>query len=88
MAPDTWAMPLTMTVNSSLSVRFGEKRPDGQRRFGLAHEDAGRHIGGLGAAGSHYAQHHFRHRLDDHLHDAQVVQHGKEEAVKMMMGST
>ena len=36
----------------------GDERLDGQRRFGLAHENAGGHVERLGAAGAHDLLHH------------------------------
>ena len=52
-APETCAMPLTMMVNNSDCVGTGEERPDGKRRFGLPHEDAGRDVQRFRAAGAH-----------------------------------
>ena len=56
----------------------GEERTNGQRSFGLAHENAGRDVQGFGAAGAHNALHHHRHRLHDDLHDAEIVEHREE----------
>ena len=56
----------------------GEEGADGERGFGLAHEDAGGDVGGLGAAGAHGALHDPGDDLDDLLHEADVVQDGEE----------
>ena len=76
--PETCAMPLVMMVNSSDSVSPREERPDGERRFGLAHEDAGRHVERFGAARAHHLLHHDGHAAHHPLHDAQVVENGEK----------
>ena len=58
----------------------GEEGADGERGFGLAHEDAGGDVGGLCAAGAHGAEHDPGDEADDALHEAEVVEHGKEGA--------
>ncbi len=55
MPPEMCAMPAVITVISSDSVIRGRIRPDGQRRFGLPHEDAGGDVQRLGAARAHDA---------------------------------
>ena len=55
-----------------------EEGADGERGFGLAHEDAGGDVGGLGAGGAHGALHDPGDDLDDLLHDADVVEDGEE----------
>ena len=62
-------MPLTMMVNSSDSVSPGDERPDGQRRFRLPHEDAGRDVQRFRAARAHDLLHHDREGLHHPLHD-------------------
>ncbi len=57
-----------------------QERPDGDRRFGLAHEDAGGHVGGFGAAGAHDALHHHGHGVHQHLHHAQVIKDREQAA--------
>ena len=57
-----------------------QKRPDGDGRFGLAHEDAGGHVGGFGAARPHHALHHHRHGVHQHLHHAQVIKDREQAA--------
>ena len=56
----------------------GEKRADGKRRLGLAHEDAGCNIEAFRAADLHRALHRPGEPLDDDLHEADVIKHGKE----------
>ena len=56
----------------------GEEGANGERGFGLAHEDAGSDVGALGTAGSHGALHDPGDDLDDLLHEADVVEHGEE----------
>jgi len=56
----------------------GEEGADGERSFGLAHEDAGGDVGGLCAAGSHGALHDPGDDADDPLHEADVVEDGEE----------
>ena len=77
-APETCAIPLDITVNSSLSVMSGQERTNGQRRFGLPHEDAGGDVHGFRAAGAHHPLHHHGHGAHQHLHDAQVVQDAEQ----------
>ena len=77
-APETCAMPLVMMVNNSDLRQSGQERPDGQRRFRLAHEDAGGDAGRFGAAGAHDPLHHHSHAANEHLHHAELVQHGKQ----------
>ena len=55
-----------------------QKWADGQRRFGLAHENAGRHVERFRAADAHQSRHHPGRALDDDLHDAKVIENGKE----------
>jgi hypothetical protein len=71
-------MPLVMMVINSDCVAPGQERPNAQRGFRLAHEDAGRHVQRLGAADAHGQLHQASHGLDHDLHDAQVVEHGEE----------
>ena len=67
----------------------GEEGADGERGFGLAHEDAGGDVGGLRAGGAHGALHDPGDDLDDLLHEADVIQDGEEGAeTKMMVGRT
>src|SRR5205823_4028087 len=56
----------------------GQKRPNREWRLGLAHEDRRRHVETLGPARSHDLVHRDRERLDDDLHDAEVV-HDREQ---------
>ena len=55
MPPETWAMPLVITVMSSELRQVGKKRADGQRGFRLAHENAGGDVQRLRAARAHEA---------------------------------
>ncbi len=57
---------------------LGKKRADGERGFGLAHEDAGGDVERFCAAGAHDAGHQPRGGPDDELHDADVIKHGEE----------
>jgi len=57
---------------------FGEERPDGERGFGLAHEDGGGHVHALRAGDAHGLEHDPGHGADDDLHDAYVVEHGEK----------
>ena len=75
MPPETWAMPLVMMVISSERVTSGKKRTNRERRFRLAHEDAGGDVQRFGAARAHQAGHHARGGFHDQLHDAEVVEH-------------
>ncbi len=62
-------------------LRFGQliqKRPDGQRRFGLSHEDAGGNIERFRAARAHDARHDPRRAPNNELHHANVIEHGKK----------
>ncbi len=58
----------------------GEEGADGQRGFGLAHEDAGGDVGGFRAASAHGALHDEGDDLDDLLHEADMVEDGEEGA--------
>ena len=58
-------MPLVMMVNSSDSV-MPARKGDGERRFGLAHEDAGGDVDRFRAAGAHDVLHHHGHGSHDH----------------------
>jgi hypothetical protein len=58
----------------------GEKRPNGDRRFRLSHDNAGRYASGLGAAGAHELLHEHRHAFHEDLHHAEVVQNRKQRA--------
>ena len=53
MPPETCAMPLVMMVISSTARGAGQKGPDRERRFGLAHEDAGGDVHAFGAGDAH-----------------------------------
>ncbi len=55
-----------------------EEGADGEGGFGLAHEDAGGYVGGLGSAGAHGALHDPGDDADDLLHEADVVEDGEE----------
>ena len=71
-------MPAVITV---MQLRLGhprQERPDGQRRLGLPHEDAGRDVQRLGAARAHEAVHDHREQPHDELHDAEVVEHREQ----------
>ena len=57
-----------------------EKRFDEQRTLGLADKDIGGARQGLGAAGSYRPPHEPSQRLDDQLHDAEVVEDTHETA--------
>jgi len=57
---------------------LGKKRADGERGFGLAHEDAGGDVERFCPAGAHDAGHQPRGGADDQLHDADVVEHGEK----------
>ena len=57
---------------------LGEKRADGERRFGLAHEDGGGDVEAFRAGDAHGLLHDPGKAADDDLHDADVVEHGKE----------
>ena len=59
-----------------------EEWADGERGFGLAHEDAGGDVGGLRAGGAHGALHEPGDDLDDVLHDAEVIEHREERGDK------
>ncbi len=69
-------------VNSSDSVSPREKRPDGERSLGLAHENAGRDVGGFGAACAHHPLHHNRHGAHQNLHHAEVVKDAEQAGYK------
>jgi hypothetical protein len=56
----------------------GEEGADGERGFGLAHEDAGGNVGGLCAGGAHGELHDEGHDADDLLHEADVIKDGEE----------
>ena len=55
-----------------------QKGADGERGFGLAHEDAGGDVRGFGSAGAHGALHDPGDGLDDLLHETDVVHDGEE----------
>jgi len=57
-----------------------EKRLDQQRSFGLTDKDVRGARQSLGAAGAHGPTHEARQRLDDDLHDAEVVEHHHKAA--------
>ena len=57
---------------------LGQEGTDGQRRFGLSHEDAGGDVHRLDAAGAHEAHHDLRQLADDELHHAVVIKDGEE----------
>ena len=57
---------------------IGQERTDGQRSFGLSHENAGGHIQRLRSAGPHHTSHDPGGDLDNKLHDAVVVEHGEK----------
>ncbi len=66
-------------------LRFGhrrQKRTNGQRRFGLSHEDAGRDVERLHAAGAHQPGHDAGRDADDELHHAVVIKDGEERGNK------
>ena len=56
----------------------GEEGPDGEGGFGLAHEDAGGDVGGLGSGDAHGLLHDPREGADDELHEADVIEDGEE----------
>ena len=58
----------------------GEEGADGEGGFGLAHEDAGGDVCAFGSACAHGALHDPGDDLDDLLHDAEVIEDGKEGA--------
>src|SRR5271165_2087430 len=51
-----------------------QERADGERSFGLPHEDAGGNVERFSAAGSHHAGHNPGGDANDNLHDADVVE--------------
>ena len=57
-----------------------EEWADGERGFGLTHEDAGGNVGGFGAGSAHGALHDPGDDADDVLHEANVVHDGEEGA--------
>ena len=65
-------------VMSSDRGGAGEEGADGERGFGLAHEDAGGDVGGLGAACAHRPLHDPGDPADDDLHEADVIHDGEE----------
>ncbi len=71
-------MPLVMMVISSERVRLREKGAYGERRFGLPHEDGGRHVERFGSRDAHRPLHAPGKAANDDLHDAEVVKRGKE----------
>ncbi len=75
MPPETCAMPLVMMVINSDCVTSGKKWANRERRFRLAHEDAGGDVQRFRAACAHQSRHHARGHLDDELHDAEVIEH-------------
>lgn len=60
----------------------GKKRANGERSFGLPHENAGSHIQRLCAARAHKAGHDFCGQLNDELHDSVVIKHGEKRGDK------
>ena len=56
----------------------GEEGPDGEGRFGLAHEDAGGDVGGLRSGDAHGLLHDPGEGADDELHEADVIEDGEE----------
>src|SRR5580698_4543107 len=62
MPPEMCAMPLVIIGHQLGFGQLGQKWTNGERRFRLAHEDAGRYIERLGAAGAHHNRHHPRGR--------------------------
>ena len=75
-------MPAVMMVINSLSVCIGKQRPNGKRRFSLAHEDGCRDVQRFRAAHAHQAVHDPGHALDDDLHHAKVIQQRKKSGDK------
>ena len=60
-----------------------EEGANGDGRFGLAHDDAGRHAGGFCPAGAHKALHKNGHAFHKHLHHAQETQIAKGASVQL-----
>src|ERR1700722_202111 len=60
------------------SCELVQKRTDGERGFGLAHEDAGRYVERFRAAGAHDASHDPSGDANDELHDADVIEERKK----------
>ena len=60
----------------------GQKRTNGQRRFGLSHENAGRDVERLDTAGAHQAGHDAGRDPDDELHDPVMIENGEERGDK------
>src|ERR1700688_2388105 len=60
------------------SSEIWQEGTDGQRRFGLSHEYAGRDVQRFRATCAHHASHDPRRDLDDELHHTVVVEHGEE----------
>ncbi len=56
----------------------GDEGPDGERRFGLAHEDAGGDVKRLRTTGAEHFLHGDGHGAHQHLHHAQIVHDGEE----------
>src|ERR1019366_3798338 len=71
MPPETWAMPLVITVISSERVSSG-------RNGGMVSGASVWPMKILGAAGAHEAGHHLSGEFDDELHDSVVIEHGEE----------
>ncbi|KAG1456830.1 hypothetical protein G6F57_015017 [Rhizopus arrhizus] len=57
---------------------LGDVRAHGQRRLGLADEDAGADAGGFRAGHAHHLGDRPRHHAHDRLHDVQVVHHAHQ----------
>ena len=70
-------MPAVMTVISSERVSDGHVRANGERSFGLAHENTGGNVQRFRPARAH-ADHDLGHLADDELHHAVVIEHGEE----------
>jgi hypothetical protein len=55
-----------------------KKRPDGERSFSLAHEDACSYVHAFRSGDAHRLEHDPRHAPNDDLHDADVIEHCEE----------
>ena len=60
--------------------KFIEKGADGQRSFGLPHEDAGGDVQGFRAARAHHARHDPRGAANDELHYADMIEQRKKSS--------
>ena len=58
--------------------RAREERPDGERGFRLAHEDAGGYVHAFSAGDAHGLEHDPRHGANDDLHEADVIENREE----------